>query len=278
VTAGCQTCRDLIGGYVLDALEPFERDLVRRHVETCEACAREHAELAAIPALLDVADSADAVPLRPPARLEEAVLDRFARERRGVTPSAERAGAGEPAGAAPSRRRWLAPVAVALACAVAAVAVAIAVSGDEPAGGDGRAARSTAATAGSTPATAEQQARAPDSGGSAPVYRVSLAGAGPLPRAAGEARLYPGDTGTGVHLRVSGLVPSSYEYELWCVRDDGWKLSAGTFRADAAGNVDVRLTTAADPTQYDALAIQARPAGRSADARGQRVLMGRIRS
>ena len=82
MTAACQHCRDLIGGYVLDALEPAEREQVRMHIETCEPCAREHAELATLPALLDVADSADAVPLRPPPRLEEAVLDRFARERR----------------------------------------------------------------------------------------------------------------------------------------------------------------------------------------------------
>src|SRR5206468_4292711 len=53
-------------------------------------CAAEHAELAPLPTMLDLAGSADAVPERPPAALEEAVLDRFARE------SASR----------PKRRRW----------------------------------------------------------------------------------------------------------------------------------------------------------------------------
>ena len=65
-----------------------------------------------------------------------------------------------------------------------------------------------------------------------------------------------------MHLKVNGLKPDVYDYELWCVRDDGWKVSAGTFRVDAAGEAEVRLTTSAKPTQYDALAIQARPAGR----------------
>jgi hypothetical protein len=258
VTAACQTCRELIGGYVLDALEPAERELVRRHLETCEPCAREHAELATLPALLEVADSADAVPLRPPPRLEEAVLDRFARERRG-TPAGGASERDAAEGAPPPRPRlrpgrrprWLAPALAATACAlVAAIAVvAFTGSGDDGAGG--------------------RQAR---------VYRVAMTGAGPAPMAAGEARLYPGDTGTGVHLEVSGLAPNSYDYELWCVRDDGWKISAGTFRVDASGRAEVRMTTAAKPTEYDGLSIQAKPRGATRDAHPVRVLSGRIKS
>ena len=261
MTAACETCRELIGGYVLDALEPAERDLVRHHIETCDACARDHAELAAVPALLDVADSADAVPLRPPPRLEEAVLDRFARESRPARPGASAPaavatpGPGEPA--PPSvptrRRRWLIPATAVLACALAALAATLLLTGDDS-GDDG--------------APAAQQR----------VYEVALTGAGPLPRAAGDARLYPGDTGTGVHLVVSGLDPDNYNYELWCVRDDGWRMSAGTFRVDANGRADVDLTTAAKPSEYDSLSIQARPAGRGSKAPGPRVLVGRLRS
>jgi len=260
VTGTCQHCRELIGGYVLDALEPAERDQVRRHLETCEPCAREHAELATLPALLDVADSADAVPLRPPPRLEEAVLDGFARERRGSA-----AGRGSTAarelGAPRVRRgrrrwrrpRWLAPALAAAACALVAALAVVALNDSDGGGGGAPAAE-------------------------ARVYRVAMNGAGPTPGAAGEARLYPGETGTGVHLRVSGLQPNAYDYELWCVRDDGWKISAGTFRVDAAGQAEVRLTAAANPREYDGLAIQARPKGGAAQARGVRVLTGRIRS
>lgn len=259
MTAACQHCRELIGGYVLDALEPAEREQVRMHIETCEPCAREYAELATLPVLLDAADSVDAVPLRPPARLEEAVLDRFARERRaqdvgGVSEREHAEGAPPPRRRLrPGRRpRWLIPSLAAAACAcVAALAVATI---DNGGGGAG--------------APAAQ----------AKVYRVAMNGAGPAPGAAGEAKLYPGETGTGVHLEVNGLPSSAYDYELWCVRDDGWKISAGTFRVDSAGHADVRLSTAAKPTEYDGLSIQARPSGGAATARGVPVLTGRIKT
>jgi anti-sigma factor RsiW len=244
VTAACEHCRDLIGGYVLDALDPDERELVRRHLQVCEPCAREHAELATIPALLDVADSADVLPLRPPARLEEAVLDRFARERRGSPPRRVR-------GSRRLRRRWLAPAAVGLACVLAALVAVLALGGDERRPGQ-------------------------VAGDAVRVYRVAMRGDGPTPDAAGDARLYPGATGTGVHLSVRGLKPNAYQYELWCVRDDGWRISAGTFRVDASGRADVRLTTAAMPTEYHTLAIEARGAGGGASAPGWRVLVGRI--
>jgi anti-sigma factor RsiW len=257
VTAACETCRELIGGYVLDALEPDERDLVRRHIESCEACAREHAELAAVPALLAVADSADAVPLRPPPRLEEAVLDQFARETRAAAAAEPASREPAPAARRPRasrwRSRWLIPATAALACAVAALGATLLLTGGD--------------TTDEGPTAAQSR-----------VYEVALTGAGPTPAAAGDARLYPGDTGTGVRLVVSGLEPRGYDYELWCVRDDGWKISAGTFRVDANGRADVDLTTAAKPSEYDSLSIQARPAGRGGAVDGRRVLEGRLRS
>ena len=86
----CAECRELLGGYVLGALEPAEDNAVRTHLASCERCAAEHAELTPLPTMLDLAGSADAVPERPSPALEEAVLDRFARE------GADR----------PARRRW----------------------------------------------------------------------------------------------------------------------------------------------------------------------------
>jgi anti-sigma-K factor RskA len=263
VTAACQECRDLIGGYVLDALEPDERERVRHHIEVCDACARDYAELATIPVLLEAADSADTTPLRPPPRLEEAVLDRFAWERRETAAAAAPDDApahGSPRArnaARPGRmRRWLVPSLAAAACAFAALIAVVVLSG----GNDERS---------SGPATAQHQGR---------VFDVAMNGSGTLPLAEGDARLVPGKTGTGVRLRVTGLEPRAYNYELWCVRDDGWKISAGTFRVDASGNADVHLTTAADPREYDGLSVQARPMGAPAKAPGKRVLTGRIRS
>jgi hypothetical protein len=105
-----------------------------------------------------------------------------------------------------------------------------------------------------------------------------MVASGPEPDASGEAKLYPGDDGTGVHLEVKGLQPDAYDYELWCVRDDGWRISAGTFRVDAKGRADINMTTAAKPTEYDELSIQAKPRQSIGDAKSVNVLTGRIRS
>ena len=112
----CPDCRELLGAYVLGGLGPDETAVVEQHLETCPRCGREYAELAGLPGLLDLAGSADTQPEAPPAALEEAVLDRFARERRRQAPRARRPRRGLRVGAA-------------LAAAVAAVVAALAVAG-----------------------------------------------------------------------------------------------------------------------------------------------------
>jgi anti-sigma factor RsiW len=109
---GCETHADLVGGYVLGALDPAEEAAMRRHLEECEQCRREYESLAGIPALLDRIEPADVPPPEPAPSLEEAVLDRVARERG--------------AGAARPRLAW--PPKRVLAGAVAAVAVAVVVA------------------------------------------------------------------------------------------------------------------------------------------------------
>jgi anti-sigma-K factor RskA len=106
----CARLRELLGGSVLEALEPGEEAAVRRHLESCARCRREHAELAGMPALLGLLDSPDLAPELPPPSLEEAVLDRFAHERRrlGRRRSALRA-------------RWRPALAATVAAAVVAV-------------------------------------------------------------------------------------------------------------------------------------------------------------
>jgi anti-sigma-K factor RskA len=106
---------ELLGGYVLGALEPQEMSAIDRHLETCPECRREHAELAGVPALLEMLDTPDTAPGSPPPQLEEAVLDRFARERRMLTPRQS-----------PRRRTWAVRLAVAGAAAAAAAALALA--------------------------------------------------------------------------------------------------------------------------------------------------------
>jgi hypothetical protein len=50
----CGEVREMLGAYVLGALEPAEADEARRHVETCPACAEEYAQLRPLPGLLDL--------------------------------------------------------------------------------------------------------------------------------------------------------------------------------------------------------------------------------
>jgi hypothetical protein len=233
MTASCNECRTLLGGYVLHALEPDEAETVGRHLAECAACAAEHGQLIGVPSILDAA-GADETPLeKPPAALEEAVLDRFARDHPGH-PGLP----GEP----PRRKRFREslraalrplshPLPAALAGAVAAAAVTAAIivlPGGSRTDGE--------------------------------LYQAHLAGSPAAPGAIASAHLKVLETGTDVNLNVRGLHGNpSTVYELWCIRDDGQKVSAGTFRTDASGRANVNLTTAAIPGEYHKLGIERKP-------------------
>jgi anti-sigma-K factor RskA len=109
----CAECRELLGGYALGALAADEADAVRRHLATCEACRREQEELAGVPPLLGLLDSPEPPP-EPPAALEQAVLDRFSRER---------------GRASARRRRWPRPRVLVPAAAAAVAIGALALAG-----------------------------------------------------------------------------------------------------------------------------------------------------
>jgi hypothetical protein len=236
----CDELRPLLGAYVLGALEPDEAEAVREHLPTCEACSAEHASLAGLPALLDLAAplAAPDEPLSP--AFEEALLDRFARDR-------EAARAERPRRRLPRIAWTRTRVAVASALLTAALSVAtMAALDDDP----------------SRPAMARQ-------------YVVPLqAGAGAPPGAHIRARvaLYRVRGGTGVHLWASGLPAGPGRvYEMLCEKR-GWSASAGTFRADAKGRIEARLTTAARVGEYESLRVVYR------DERGHTrdVLTGRL--
>jgi anti-sigma factor RsiW len=117
--SGCRSHADLIGPYVLGALEPDEMHEMRRHLGSCARCAAEVHSLAAVPALLDRADADEPIATLSPG-LEDEVLDRFVRER---------------AAAHPRRRRWprLAIPATAVAALIAGVLIAVLPDGAAPA-------------------------------------------------------------------------------------------------------------------------------------------------
>jgi hypothetical protein len=256
-TAACNECRNLLGGYVLHALEPDEVEGVRRHLATCASCAAELEQLAGIPTILDTAGVAavESTVESPPPALEEAVLDRFAREHphehapEVATPGARDAASSltttgtrstaaahqnHPAGArrlrTAFRTRLARPLPSALAGALAAAAVTAALI----------------VLPGGDTASGEQ-------------YQASLFGSPAAPGARASARLRVFTSGTHVKLSVRGLRGSpGTVYELWCLRDDGAKVSAGTFRTDASGRADVSLTTAAVPGEYHRLGVERR--------------------
>ena len=241
----CDDLRPLLGGYVLEALEPDEMAAVREHLPNCPACSAEHASLAGLPALLDLATPLDAPdePLRPPSR------------RRCWTARPPPRGGPRAERARPRRRRrlsriaWTRPrVAVASGLLTAALTFATmtALDDDPP----------------SQPTASRNYVVQLKAGAAAP------AGS----RVSGRVALYRVRGGAGVHLWARGLrTGRKHVYEVLCEKG-GWSASAGTFRADANGHVEARLTTAARVGEYDSLRVVYR------DERGhpKDVLTGRL--
>jgi len=222
----CAHVRDELGGYVLGALEPAERDAVAAHLAACPACAAEHARIAGLPALLRPAEGLE-IPAAPRV-VEERLLDRVAHERGAKKP---RRGSGLGARVArvagPGARGRLRRGRASFAAAVAGAALGAAVT-------------ALAIGAADEPAAPPAQ------------YALQLTG---VTGASARAELQPGRGGTEVHLWVKGLPPGSEAvYEVKCERSD-WSASAGTFRADARGRAYVVLTTAARIGEYERIRV-----------------------
>jgi hypothetical protein len=238
MTAGlsCAELRPLLGGYVLDGLEPHEAEAVRAHLPGCAICRAELDALAELPRLLDLAAPV-AHPVEPlPPSLEEALLDRFAREADVPRPKRRRRR---------PRFVWTRPrvaLASGLLAAVLAVGATLALQPDD------------------SPPRASRN------------YVVALEATAQQPAARARISLYRVDGGTGVHLWASGLERGSERvYEMLCEKGD-WSASAGTFRADGEGKVDIRLTTAARLGEYE----RVRVVSRDEDGHVRDVLTGRL--
>ena len=245
----CEEIRPQLGGYVLGALEPEEAAEVREHLAHCPDCAREHAELADLPGKLDLIEAPGLALQRPAAGLEEAILDRHARERRARRAHRKASQLKGSSLSLPHRaggargRRSLLRGRGRLVGALAALAVAV-----------------TLAVVVLT------------SGGSSPVNPPSAVAAeltaGPgAPRAHGTAWLRAVPAGTAVRLAASGL-PAGKSFELWCIRYDGRWVSAGTFRAGRDGHADVRLTAAVRRGEYGQISVTPRMSHTPAALRG----------
>ncbi|MFA9446060.1 anti-sigma factor [Egicoccus sp. AB-alg6-2] len=78
----CDEIRHALGGYVLDGLEPDERELVAAHTAVCERCRAEQAELAETARWLGALDRSTSATPTAPADLRQRVLG-ARRKRRG---------------------------------------------------------------------------------------------------------------------------------------------------------------------------------------------------
>lgn len=77
----CDDVRLSLGAYAIGGLDQDETAEVERHLRTCSACRTVHAELAPLPALLDLVDPGASTAAAPSARLEGSVLAGFAAQR-----------------------------------------------------------------------------------------------------------------------------------------------------------------------------------------------------
>jgi anti-sigma-K factor RskA len=241
---GCPTHGPLIGGYALGALEPEEMEEMRRHVAICPQCGPEANRLEGLPWLLDRIAPADVPPPTLSPQVEEAVLDRFARERRE-----ERAGGASRrlAGRLTRRPALLGrrPLAVAAAFLIAlVVALALVLPGG-------------------------------DEDGTAAYASVSL---DPMAGGAGSATAWLDDVPAGTRIRLeTRRLPANTQYEVWCIATDGRWISGGTFRTDRDGRVDAELTAAVQPGDYHRMVVTRRPKGSGEAERGRPVLGGELR-
>jgi anti-sigma-K factor RskA len=194
-----------LAGWVLGALDTDDADTFERHLQACDDCRAEVAELERLPALLSIA----APPVELPGDLEErtlAAVQRAAGRRRG---------------------RRFAQLGMAAAACVALVAVL------------------TLGNLGVEQQTASF-ALAPVAGGAM--------------RADAQARKV--GNGWEVDLTAFNLPPGRYECWYTGPGDQPGtpnRISAGTFKVEADGRADVRMTVAVSPLQFTRMEISKEP-------------------
>jgi hypothetical protein len=164
----CREIRQLLGVYVVGAIDPAERSYVDAHLAECGACAEELGGLAGLPALLGRVPVAEIEQMteggygmpdmaEPPAELLNSLLSRVSARRRG--------------------RRWRSALALAAAVAIAAGGTAAVESARQPAGQVSAVSSSEVVRGSNATLTSEIRYSATPWGGSA--MKVSIMGLNP---------------------------------------------------------------------------------------------------
>ena len=227
-----------VAGFVLGVLDPSESRDFSDHLSACPACRQEISELAPLRVLLDQGMPAPVLPAGLAERTFAAI------EEAAAAPDS-----GRPEHAQRSRRPRRAALAVAAVAAVAAAATGVVLATSDD---DGR-------------------------------REVALLAAGGG-NGEGVARLERGVAGVDVELSVTGLPvapPGSY-YECWSVGKSDTlsspaRVTAGTFTVSATGTTTVRMTTAADHTQFPGIEVTLEPDDGDPSRTGPVVLHSRPR-
>lgn len=224
-----------LGGYLLDRLEPEERERFEAHLEDCVECREESRSLEALVGMLPVVGHAVALPPALGARVVAAVEREAARD-----PAPRRAPA---ARARPTWRRLLVPALAATTLALGAFLLGGRVGGaDDPSG------------------PLELAAVLVPPGGGASRARAEVV-------ETGIGRVVTFDTDD------LPILPKGEFYELWFVGPgDRNRISAGTFHPDPEGRSSVRFAAAVDPARYPVLSVTREPGDGDPAPSGDEVL------
>jgi anti-sigma-K factor RskA len=107
---------------------------------------------------------------------------------------------------------------------------------------------------------------------------VELASTSAAPKAGGEVRGEEAGENFRVELEVWGLpeLRRGEYYEMWYYREEGGRISCGTFRAQPEGHTTVNLTAPASARSYPEIEITREPGDGDPGTSGKKVLTGSL--
>jgi anti-sigma-K factor RskA len=109
---------------------------------------------------------------------------------------------------------------------------------------------------------------------------IPLAATAPTSEGGGELSGEMEEGNLQIELVVWGLpeLQNDEYYELWYAKEDGGRISCGTFRAQPEGQTTVKLTAPASAVSYPEIEVTREPDDGDPGSSGEKVLVGDLRS